>query len=240
MTDDQTPTDHVVVCGFGAVGRAVARELQDAEATYVVIGSQAQAERASILGIRFVCGDPASSDALLAAGVARARALVACGETGAENIATTLAAHALRADVPVMAPLAGDDDEQKILRAGARSVVSPATTAAAELARQALYASGPATKEDFRVQELTVAPASSGAGHRISALRGGAFVVGLRRRDGSFLPLPPGETQLRPGDTVLALGTPATLARLEVLLVTATLTASAPASMGLPRTTRRL
>jgi voltage-gated potassium channel len=235
MTD--TLSDHIIVCGFGALGRAVARELQDAAASYVVIGSEADSGPASVLGIRFVCGDPASSGALLDAGTAGARALVACAETDAENVAIAQAARELRADIPVATGLAGDLGEQKVRRAGIRDVVSPAAAAGADLARRALYGAG--DREEHRIQELTVAPTSSGAGHTVSAVRGGAFVVGLRRTNGTFVPLPPGDTQLRPGDTVLALGTPTTLARLEVLLVTATLTASAPASTGLPRTTRR-
>jgi voltage-gated potassium channel len=232
-------SEHIIVCGFGAVGRTVARELQDAEAPYVVIGSYAESEPAAILGIPFVCGDAASSKALLAAGVERARGLVACAETDAENIATARAARELRADIDVAAHLAGDEGEQKVRRAGVRSVVSPAAAAGVELARRALY-SGGGRREEFRVEEMTVAAVSSGAGHLISALRGGAFIVGLRRPDGSFVPMPPGDTQLRPGDTVMALGTAETLTRLELLLAAMPLSASSVLSSGLPRTTRRL
>jgi voltage-gated potassium channel len=52
-------------------------------------------------------------------------------------------------------------------------------------------------------------------------VRGGAFIVGLRRADGSFYPVPAAETKLCPGDVVMALGTPKTLDRLEALFVTA-------------------
>jgi voltage-gated potassium channel len=238
MTEDLS--DHIIVCGFGTLGRAVARELQDADAAYVAIGSLEDSGPASTLGIRFVCGDPSSPRALLAAGLPTARAVVACAGTDAENIATTRAARELRPDIAVAAGLAGDEGEQRVRRAGASHVVAPLAAAGADLARRALYAGDGGQGEEYRIEELTVAAVSSGAGHAISALRGGAFVVGVRRTNGSFLPMPPGDTQLRPGDTVLALGTAETLARLERLLAAMPLNASSVLSSGLPRTTRRL
>ena len=237
----QALCDHIIVCGFGAVGRVVTRELQHAEARYVVIGTKTDAELASILGIHIVRGDPSRRDSLLAAGIERACALVACTESDEQNLATTRTARELRADLAISACLVGESGEQELTRAGADSVVSTATAGGVELARRALHpATGAPPDAGFRVAQLTVVAGSSGAGHSISALRGGAFVVGLRRATGAFLPLPPGETVLRPGDMVMALGTPATLARIEQLLVTRHQLGPPPAAMGLPRTTRRL
>lgn len=239
----QALSDHIIVCGFGAVGRVVTRELQHAEAKYVVIGTKTDAELASILGIRIVRGDAASRDSLLEAGVERARALVACTDSDAQNLAATRTARELRADIAIVACLVGESGEQELTRAGADSVVSSAAAGGIELARRALHpaAAVPTDGEtDFHVEELTVVADSSGAGHSISVLRGGAFVIGLRRATGAFLPLPPDETVLRPGDTVMALGTPATLARVKQLLVARHRLGPPPAASGLPRTTRRL
>lgn len=239
----QALSDHIIVCGFGAVGRVVTRELQHAEARYVVIGTKTDAELASILGIHIVRGDPSTRDSLLAAGIEHARGLVACTDSDEQNLATTRTARELRADLAISACLVGESGEQELARAGADTVVSPATAGGVELARRALHPAAGAPPDgggEFSVAELTVVADSSGAGHSISVLRGGAFVVGLRRATGAFLPLPPGETVLRPGDTVMALGTPATLARIEQLLVTRHQLGPPPAAMGLPRTTRRL
>lgn len=235
--------DHIIVCGFGAVGRVVTRELQHAQAAYAVIGTKSDAELASILGIQIVRGDPAARDSLLAAGIEDARALVACTESDARNLATTRTARELREDLPIVACLLGESGEQDLTRAGADSVVSPATAGGTELARRALHPARGMPREgedDFRVEELTVVADCSGAGHSISVLRGGAFVVGLRRSTGAFLPMPADETVLRPGDTVMALGTPVALARIERLLVTRHQLGPPPAATGLPRITRRL
>ncbi|HEV2787737.1 MAG TPA: NAD(P)-binding protein, partial [Solirubrobacteraceae bacterium] len=115
MTD--ALSDHIIVCGFGALGRAVARELQDAEARYVAIGGQEGAGAASILGIPFVGGEPSDPASLHAAGIERARALVACSGSDAEDLATTRAARELRADLPIAACHSGEESH-KLTRAG--------------------------------------------------------------------------------------------------------------------------
>lgn len=237
MTDD-APSDHIVLCGFGAVGRVAARELQDADAAYVLIASPAEAQAASILGLRFVCGDPADRDALMAAGVDRARALVACTGSHAADLATARAARDLRPDIAIVAFHGADGREHQLTRAGATTVVSADRAAGRELALRALHPVA-GEREEYCVSEVTVAADASGAGHAIAALRGGAFVIGLRRANGSFVPLPPAETLVRPGDAVMTLGTPHATARLERLLGTHRPQEEAPAT-GLPRTTRRM
>ena len=46
-------------------------------------------------------------------------------------------------------------------------------------------------------------------------MRGDAIIVGVRHADGSFLPQPPGNTELAAADVILALGQLHTLERLE-------------------------
>src|SRR5215217_8842897 len=78
-------TDHYVICGFGRVGRQVARDLAAAEAKYVVVDSNPDnRERAQAVGVRFLEGAPAEDELLRAAGIARARAVVACVDDDAE------------------------------------------------------------------------------------------------------------------------------------------------------------
>lgn len=236
MTRDLS--DHIIVCGFGALGRAVGRELHGAEAEFVAVGSQSGAGAASILGVPFIAGDPCDPALLLEAGVQRARALVACTGADAKDLETTRAARDLRADLTIVACHSGEDGEHRLARAGADSVVSPTRTGGVELARRALHPLA-GERREYRITEVKVNAAASGAGHAISSLRGGAFIVALDRADGTFVPQPPAEAVLRPGDTAIVLGTDATIGRVERLLVVPSPDAVPPPA-GLPRTTRRL
>jgi voltage-gated potassium channel len=67
------------------------------------------------------------------------------------------------------------------------------------------------------MEEIVVGQACEGAGKTVDDIRGGAMIVGLRR-GADFEPQPPAERILGAGDAILAMGTPATLDRLEGLL----------------------
>jgi voltage-gated potassium channel len=218
-------SDHYIICGFGRVGRQVARDLTAAGSNFVVIDSNpASREIAQTAGVRFLEGPPSEDELLRAAGIMRARALVACMDSDAENIFTTLTARELRSDIAIIARASVEDSEKKLKRAGADRVISPYKASGTEMARLALHPQVSGTLDvaaEYRMEEIEVGAGCDGIGQTIGEVRGGAFIVGVRHADGSFLPVPAAETTLGPGDVVMALGTPKTLERLEALFVTA-------------------
>jgi voltage-gated potassium channel len=174
--------------------------------------------------VRFLEGEPSEDELLRSAGIMRARALVACMDSDAENIFTTLTARELRADITIIARASVSDSEKKLKRAGADRVISPYKASGTEMARLALHpqVSGAIdVAAEYRMEEIEVGAGCSGIGRTVGDVRGGAFIVGLRHADGSFLPVPAADTTLCAGDVVMALGTPRTLERLEALFVRA-------------------
>jgi voltage-gated potassium channel len=216
-------TGHHIVCGFGRVGRQVARDLRAARAEYVVIDARADnRELAQGLGERFIEGDAADDAVLVRAGIARARSIVACADSDAENIFITLTARELRADIGIVARAAAEDSEKKLKRAGADRVISPYKASGTEMARLALHPqlSGVVDVDaEYRMEEIIVRDGCKGARQSIGDIRGGAMIVGLRR-ESAFQPQPPADIQLLPGDVVVAMGTSDALERLEDLFMT--------------------
>ena len=213
--------DHHIVCGFGRVGRQVARDLAAARAQTVVIDSDAEArDAAEALGFHFVEGDASDEAVLLQAGIARARSILACSDSDAINVFITLTARELRSDIPIVARAAAEDTEKKLRRAGADRVISPYKSSGTEMARLALHRqlSGVVDVDDeYRLEEIVVDEGCLGVGQRIGDIRGGSMIVGLRRGE-DFHPQPAAETELRPGDVILAMGAPDVLERLEDVL----------------------
>src|SRR4051794_18345695 len=214
-------TDHFIVCGFGRVGRQVASDLRAAGAPYVVIDEDpANREAAYAPGVRFITARPSDDEALRDAGIARARAIVACVDSDAENIFIALTARELRPDIAIVGRASREENEKKLRRAGADRIISPYKASGAEMARLALQPNVAGTMDvaaEYRLEEITVQPNSIGAEQRIGDVRGGSFIVGLRHGDGSFRPQPAADTVLSEGDVVMAIGTPRTLERLEEL-----------------------
>jgi len=213
-------TDHHIICGYGRVGRQVARDLRAANAKYVVVDARPEnRELARAVGVRFIEGDAAEDGVLLAAGIEHAVSILVCADSDAENIFITLSARELRADIAIVARAAAEDSEKKLKRAGADRVISPYKASGTEMARLALHPqiSGVLDVDGtYRMEEIAVVEGCAGAHQPVGDIRGGAMIVGMRR-DGAFQPQPPGDAVLLPGDVVMAMGTPATLARLESL-----------------------
>jgi voltage-gated potassium channel len=211
-------TDHHIVCGFGRVGRQVARDLHAAGAEYVVVDADHENRHlAEGLGIRFIGGDASDDTVLIQAGIARARSIVACADSDANNVFITLTARELRADIPIVARAAIEDTEKKLKRAGADRVISPYKASGTEMARLALHPqlSGVVDVDaEYRMEEIVVGAGAGEAGQTVGDIRGGLMIVGLRRGT-DFQPQPPAETALLAGDTVIAMGTPTALDRLE-------------------------
>jgi voltage-gated potassium channel len=217
--------DHYIICGFGRVGRQVARDLRAAGARYVVVDDNPEnRELAAGIGVRFIEGQATEDEVLRAAGIMRARGIIACVDSDADNIFITLSARQLRPDIAIVARAASEASESKLQRAGATRVISPYKTSGAEMARLALnpQVSGVVdVAPEYRMEEIVVAPGCAGEGQPIADVRGGAIIVGVRSADGSFHPQPPTETLLNAGDVVMAMGTVRTMQRLERLFAPA-------------------
>jgi voltage-gated potassium channel len=217
----EATSDHYIICGFGRVGRQVARDLRAAGARYVVVDDNPEnRELAAGIGVRFIEGKATEDEVLRAAGIMRARGVIACVDSDADNIFVTLSARELRPDIAIVARAAAEDSESKLLRAGATRVISPYKTSGSEMARLALnpQVSGVVdVAPEYRMEEIEVAAGCEGEGQPLGDVRGGAIIVGVRSRDGSFHPQPPAEMILNAGDVVMALGTLRTMQRLEAL-----------------------
>jgi voltage-gated potassium channel len=214
-------SDHYIICGYGRVGQQVARDLRAADASYVIVDDNPEHRDAETgVGVRLVLARPSDDESLRRAGIDRARAIIACVDSDAENIFITLTARDLRNDIAIVARASSEDSERKLRRAGADRVISPYKSSGTEMARLALHPQVTGIVDiaaEYQLEEIEVSAGSRGVERTVGDVRGGAFIVGLRNPDGRFTPAPAGDTPLCPGDVLMAIGTPRTLERLEQL-----------------------
>ncbi|MGH2868623.1 MAG: potassium channel family protein [Solirubrobacteraceae bacterium] len=180
-------TDHFIICGFGRVGRQVSRDLRRAGVRHVAIDSDPRhREAAETMGVRYIESYAADDEVLLGAGIERARAIIACVDSDAENIFIALTARELRTDILIVARASAEDAEKKLLRAGADRVISPYKTSGTEMARVAIHpqVGGAVQVADYRMEEIDVPVACEGAGRTVGTPEA------LERLEGWFQPLP--------------------------------------------------
>ena len=131
--------DHYLICGFGRVGQQVARDLLEADVDFVVIDDNADVrEQMDEMGVLYLHGSASDDALLLEAGIKKARAVIACVDSDAENIFITLSARELSPDIEIIARASQESSERKLLRAGASDVISPYKASGRAMARIAL------------------------------------------------------------------------------------------------------
>ncbi len=119
-------SDHYIICGFGRVGSATWELMVDRGAEVLVIeGDPAAAQEARDAGALVLEEDATHNETLVAAGINRARSLIACVTADSDNLVIVLSAKALRPDLLVIARAAESESERKLYLAGADRVVAP-------------------------------------------------------------------------------------------------------------------
>ena len=117
---------HVIICGYGRIGRHVAHELKAEGIPFVVVDLSPE-KIADIMesGYLALQGDASSEANLKEAGIDRARGLVAAANSDAENVFIVLTARSMRKDLLIVARANFEESEPKLLRAGANRLILP-------------------------------------------------------------------------------------------------------------------
>ena len=222
--------DHYIICGFGRVGRRVAEELRHEAAPFIVLDFSPDAiEAAREENVLFIEGNGTDDEDLRAAGVGRARGLIAASDDDADNLYIALSARSANADLFIVARASTEEAAKKLQLAGADRVVQPYQAAGRMMASLMLRPQvtafvdvvTSASGSDLRFEEIEVTDACGQGGRSIRDLdirkETGALIVALRKRDGTFDTTPTPEAVLDVGDVLIAAGTEQELRALELI-----------------------
>lgn len=231
MRDIDSLDQHVILAGFGQVGAHTWDALQREGIPAAIIEKDpVAAEEATAAGGLVVHGDATRNEALDAAGIDRARALIACVRQDSDNLVIVLSAKHRRSDLPVIARATEPEAREKLTLAGADRVVSPQLVGGHRLAA---LASRPRLDEfvdvilhgkltEMRIEGCEVAPHSPIAGTMLRDAdirsRSGAQVLAIEMPTGDMQFNPTPETVIRPGHMLIALGSNDQIDRLREVL----------------------
>jgi voltage-gated potassium channel len=221
---------HLIVCGYGRMGRFICEEFSKEGLDFVVIDRNEGALRDFQVkhGIP-LAGDATSDTILKKAGVERARALVTAAASDADNLFITMSARLLNDQLFIVARAEGEQAEPKLLRAGANRVVAPYAIGGLRVAHAVLRPAVVdfielATKTehlDLQIEETMVRPGSRLAGQTLRASRMredlGVIVVAIKKLEGRLVSNLSGDAVLQAGDTLIALGSRLSLDKVEDL-----------------------
>lgn len=211
---------HFIVCGYGSTGRYVVEELHRTRQPLVVIESDpARLHELRTLELLCVEGDATHEDSLLRAGIVRARGLVACLHTDADNVFVALSARALNADLRIVAKAVEERSQRKLRAVGADGVVLPNFIGGLRLVMELTRPNAitlldmvmRAPNQSILAEEIAIPHDSRWVGEPLAALglaeTDGVSLVAVQRMAApGYRFNPPSDTRLEAGDVLILMG----------------------------------
>lgn len=223
--------DHYIVCGFGRMGAYICKRLKEQNIPFVVIEKDPTMEiRLENEGYLFLIDDSTREEALISAGIMRAKGLVSVVSSDADNVFIVLTARQLNQDIFIISRSAEESSETKMIKAGANKVISPYTIGGERMALAILKPSvvdfieiTTGGKQDesssLKMEEIVVLPSSKLCGLTIldSKIRDitETIIIAIKKSNGQMVFNPKPRYKIEAGDIFIALGNNDHLAKLE-------------------------
>ncbi len=218
----QKMKNHIIVCGYGRNGARTCTELMKSNREFILIEQEDSLIETLLADKQFqyIIGDATTDDALLAAGIERAEALITTLPRDADNVFITLTARQLNPKVHIISRASDESSEKKLYRAGANKVVMPDAIGGIHMAQlitkpEAIeflnlltgVSSEHLKLEDFDYEELKDEFRDKTIRELNIRQRSGITVIGFKNEKTGFTFNPPGDLQFAEGDTMIIIGT---------------------------------
>jgi len=224
-------TNHYILCGYGRIGKVICNKLLRENHPVVVIDKNEDlAQTPASSDFIYVCGDATDENVLLKAGLHRAKALIAALGTDTDNVFLVLTGRQLSPHLQIIARAGNDAAKAKLAAAGANTVEAPYETGAAAMAQRIirptvtnfLDLAFTVSNKDILMEEIPVTASSRLNG--ITLAKSGIrqkynlIIIAIKKEDDRMIFNPSHEASINSGDTVVAVGEPANLIKLQAVL----------------------
>jgi len=218
----QRMRDHIIVCGFGRNGTKTCEELLRSKRPFILVEQNASLADSfpEDPNFEYIIGDATADDALLAAGIEHAEAIITTLPRDTDNVFITLTAREFNPGVYIISRATGESAAKKLYRAGADQVVMPDAIGGVHMAQlitkpevieflnMLTGVSGDHLKlEDITYDELKEEYRDKSIKELDVRRLTGATVIGFKSQTEGFTFNPPGDLQINPGDTMIIIGT---------------------------------
>ncbi len=224
--------NHYIICGYGRIGRIICKELMRKSIPFIVIEKDEQVrqqlEQDELFYLDF---DATQEEALIEAGIERAKGLVAVVSSDPENVYISLTARGLNPRLYILSRAEDEGTERKLLQAGANKVILPYMIGGRRMAQAIIRP----TVSDFfesaihdhsfelNIEEIIVEENShlnnltlvdSGIRQEMDII-----IIGIKQKDGNMIFNPSSQTKIQSGDILIAMGREKDLERLRKALI---------------------
>ncbi|TWT40252.1 Voltage-gated potassium channel Kch [Botrimarina hoheduenensis] len=219
-------SDHVIVCGYGRMGRMICHELdRDGRACVIVEQHPESVQQAFNDGRLVIAGRASDDEVLISAGIDRASCVVCVVDSDAENMFITVTAAELKPGVRIIARADCPSSARKLEHAGAALVVSPHQMAGKTIATALVHPRltkflnrGEEHAGYFELGEIVIQAGSPAEGQTVrelgSKLQGLVFVA-VDESHGELVVQPSGDFCFKANDVVIFAGGEAVVTQMQ-------------------------
>ena len=210
--------NHIIVCGYGRVGRQVVAELKQNKEKFVVVETKQEIFNLNDVrgGIIPVYGDATKDEILIEAGVKMAKVVVTTLPNDADNLYVVLSARELNPSLKIISRASRFSSLSKMRVAGASNVIMPDTLGGAHMALLVIHPdtvdfidqlsiqkpNSPSLLEvdvpDFKADTLQYG--------KLRELAGSLTLVGLKNISGDMLITPDEDVEVVHGEKLFVIG----------------------------------
>ncbi len=207
--------NHTIICGFGRLGRNLARELNARNLPLIVVDvDEKVVEECQGRQVPVILGNAADEKVLQDAGIERAKALVAAAQSDAENVFIVLTARGINPNLKIITRCNSDGSTPKLEKAGADSVISPYMTTGRRIAQMLIHPNVVSFLDgilefgdhQMRLEEFIINENSPLAGLTLQEAKLKVAVLAVTHPDKSQLNHPNANTKLVPGAAIIVMG----------------------------------
>jgi voltage-gated potassium channel len=222
---------HYIICGYGRIGKVICQRLQRENYDMVIIDNNPDlVETFETEKVVYICADAGDESTLIKAGIHKAHTLVAALATDADNVFLVLTARQIAPHLNIIARAGNEGAKAKLTAAGANSVEAPYETGASTMAQRIirptvtnfLDLAFSQHHKDIQMEEIPVTTDSSlnNVMLKDSGIRQkyNLIIIAIKHADDQMLFNPSYEARIHSGDTVIAVGDPSNLKKLEAVL----------------------
>jgi len=218
---------HFVVCYHNEFTIQVTKQLRENHIPFVVVDPREDLEEIAKKHHYpyFVTAEPHTEEGILKSHLSSAKGVITLADNVADNIATIASARLYEKEIGrnrkylIIANAKSNEDDQKLLKLGANKVVTATKLMAERINAMAARPDMENLLQEFMykkdtpldMEEAKVSKTSWLVLKKIKVARfrdvSNVTIIGIRQKDGKFIPMPKGDTIIMPESKLLLIGT---------------------------------
>lgn len=223
---------HVIICGYGRVGKQVAEDLLSQNIPVIVVESSKEIIEKTPASSQFIMlyGDASQDETLISAKVKDAKAIITCLPKDSDNLYVVLASREIRNDLIIISRSSTHSAVSKLKRAGANNVIMPDIIGGSHMASlvstpdviefiESIKAQG---MEGANIESISFSELPEEFQHKtIKQLEAkkltGVTIVGYKSPSGEYIVNPDWDIEVIPNSKLFVLGSPKQIKKFDEL-----------------------